>query len=67
MCLPVYILRMFSALTGIGQLKAVCGEAGVVSEQSLENEWESFPLSYPSPSLDLYFSLPIEKNQTHRA
>lgn len=50
----------------VGQLKAVCGEAGVVSEQSLEDEQESFPLSSLSPSLDLYFTLQIEKTQTNK-
>lgn len=38
MYLPVYISWLFSALTRVGQLNAVCGEAGVVSEQSLEDE-----------------------------
>lgn len=57
--LPVYILWLFSALTGIGQLKAVCREAGVVSKQSPEDEQGSFLLNYLSPSLDLYFTLQI--------
>lgn len=61
MYLPVYISWLFSALTGVGQLKAVCREAGAVSGQILEDEQESFPLSYLSPSLDLYFTLQIEK------
>lgn len=59
MYLPVYILWLFSALTGIGQLKAVCREAGVVSKQNPEDEQGSFVLNYLSPSLDLYFTLQI--------
>lgn len=66
MYLPVYISWLFSALTRVGQPKAVCGEAGVVSEQSLEDEQESFPLSSLSPSLDLYFTLQIEITRTNK-
>lgn len=38
MYLPVYILRLFSALAGLGQLKALCGKAGVSKALKISRE-----------------------------